>query len=278
VAQGLEDNPANRRWALGDARGRPGRLPLHSRRVDVEHPRGLDEISVDCPVQHEAIPIDECVGCPAYQGLSLGSTGEASWLLCRRATPKISDVLTQVGSYTWKSSHPGPAPADYVTVGTMMTRKVVCVEPDLPVTELTELLLDLGIGGVPVLDDAGQAIGVVTRSDLLRALLTRERAAQDEKAASPAGSVAAAGAQTDDAQRPATVGDIMMPAVFTLPENASVAKAAALMSYEGVHRLVILSDADEVVGILSALDILRWMAQQGGYSVPPYTQTQRHGG
>lgn len=56
--------------------------------------------------------------------------------------------------------------------------------------------------------------------------------------------------------------------VFTLPESASLSKAAALMAFEGVHRLPILSNDGKVVGILSALDVLRWLAKQQGYVVP----------
>ena len=58
----------------------------------------------------------------------------------------------------------------------------------------------------------------------------------------------------------ATVADIMMPIVFALPENATVAKASALMVFEGVHRIPVVSSGGQVVGILSSLDILGWLA------------------
>ena len=40
----------------------------------------------------------------------------------------------------------------------------------------------------------------------------------------------------------------------------SPSQAAALMAKEGVHRIAILSERDQVIGILSSLDIARWLA------------------
>ena len=56
------------------------------------------------------------------------------------------------------------------------------------------------------------------------------------------------------------IADIMMPVVFALPENATVAKASSLMVFEGVHRIPVVSSDGQVVGILSSLDILGWLA------------------
>src|SRR5262249_50102003 len=72
-----------------------------------------------------------------------------------------------------------------------------------------------------------------------------------------------------------TVGDIMVPLAFALPESASIAQAAALMAYEGVHRVPVVSTSREVVGLISSLDVLRWLAQRSGFLVPPTTQQQR---
>lgn len=62
--------------------------------------------------------------------------------------------------------------ADRTPLSEVMTRDVLCVLPDLDLGELTALLLELNIGGAPVVDDAGFPIGVVSRSDLVRSLDT----------------------------------------------------------------------------------------------------------
>ncbi|MBW2213707.1 MAG: CBS domain-containing protein, partial [Deltaproteobacteria bacterium] len=41
-----------------------------------------------------------------------------------------------------------------------------------------------------------------------------------------------------------------------------------LMAYEGIHRLPVVDAAGKVVGLLSSLDILHWLACKTGNAVP----------
>jgi CBS domain-containing protein len=59
----------------------------------------------------------------------------------------------------------------------------------------------------------------------------------------------------------------MTPVVFAVPENAPIEKAAALMAFEGVHRVPVVSSAGQIVGILSSLDIISWLAERTGWLV-----------
>ena len=52
----------------------------------------------------------------------------------------------------------------------IMTREVVTVRPDTPVREIARLLNRGDISGVPVVDEAGAVVGIITESDLFRAL------------------------------------------------------------------------------------------------------------
>ncbi|HEX6765210.1 MAG TPA: CBS domain-containing protein [Polyangiaceae bacterium] len=123
-----------------------------------------------------------------------------------------------------------------------MSSPVTAVRPDAPVSELVHLLLDEHISGVPVVDAVGRAIGVVSKTDVLRAV------AGD----SPYG----------------TAADLMTPMTLAMPEHASIARAAALMAYERVHRVVIIAPDGGVIGLVSPMDILRWLAQNDGFAVP----------
>jgi CBS domain-containing protein len=60
----------------------------------------------------------------------------------------------------------------------------------------------------------------------------------------------------------------MTPLVFSVPETATLAEASALMAYEGVHRLVVVGPDNAIVGIISSMDVLRWVARQSGYLFP----------
>ena len=50
----------------------------------------------------------------------------------------------------------------------VMTRDVRTVGPATPVAEAIRLMLDNKISGLPVLDDAGKLVGIITEGDLLR--------------------------------------------------------------------------------------------------------------
>ena len=59
----------------------------------------------------------------------------------------------------------------HVEVSEIMHRPVVTVAPDEPLAEAARQMLDNRIGGLPVLDGNDQIIGILTETDLLRALV-----------------------------------------------------------------------------------------------------------
>jgi CBS domain-containing protein len=131
--------------------------------------------------------------------------------------------------------------ADTTSVGCIMHRDVVCVTPELALDALMSVLLDHEIGGVPVVDPEGNPLGVVSKTDVVRAC--------------------------HEGERHLTVGDIMMPITFVLPETSSIARAAALMAFERVHRIVVMNEHG-VAGIVSSLDVLGFVARENGYVLP----------
>jgi CBS domain-containing protein len=164
-----------------------------------------------------------------------------------------------------------PKPAD--SLGAIMTRDVVCVPPELDVDALAELFLQRRISGAPVVARDGTAIGIVSKTDVLRQRYENG----DTECAEPAepARIRRGGVEVDLGPgyhvlhaSPTRVVDIMMPVSFSMPEDAPVSRAAALMALEGVHRIPIVAADGSVVGIVSALDVLRWLAIRAGYLVP----------
>ncbi len=72
-----------------------------------------------------------------------------------------------------------------LTVGQVMTRAIVTIGPRRPLGAAARLLLDHRIGALPVVED-GRVVGILTETDLLRALL-------DERVAAAAWAETAAG-------------------------------------------------------------------------------------
>lgn len=57
------------------------------------------------------------------------------------------------------------------TVGGLMSSPAVTIAPRCPVTEAAQTMIGKRVNRLPVVDDAGQLVGIVTRSDLLRAFV-----------------------------------------------------------------------------------------------------------
>ncbi|MEK6606085.1 MAG: CBS domain-containing protein [Myxococcota bacterium] len=184
-------------------------------------------------------------------------------------------VLTPTPPAEWPGHFAiGPStPALHAPVSEAMTREIVCATPDMTIDYLTTLFLERNISGAPVVDDSDRPIGVVSKTDILRRqhvegdapsrpAPTRVRTWQGYEYELDPKSRTTPGLRT-------TVGEIMLPMVFSLPATAPISRAAALMAFEGIHRLPIVAEDGSLVGLLSSLDVLRWLARHDGYLAPP---------
>lgn len=138
--------------------------------------------------------------------------------------------------------------ADIVPACRIMTRDVICAREDLDLDALMELMVRHRLGCVPIVDERGHPVGMVTKLDLLEQLV----AARDPEPA-PLATVAS---------------QVMMPLAVSLDEQASVAHAAAVMSLEHIHHVLIVADSGCLLGVVSTLDIVRWLATNDGMTGP----------
>jgi CBS domain-containing protein len=128
-----------------------------------------------------------------------------------------------------------------------------------PVRELLALFVDKGISAAPVVDEQGRPIGFVSKTDVVRQL---HRPTPGERPESTT--------QVQpwwDAERLAqlTVGAIMTPAVYSFTPESTVADATAVMAFERMHHVPVMDASGMLVGMVSALDILDWLARNAGY-------------
>jgi CBS domain-containing protein len=133
----------------------------------------------------------------------------------------------------------------------LMTTPVVTVGPATPFKEIVARLTQHKVSAVPVVDDAGLVLGVISEADLLLKeehpdpdadlplLWTRRRRAEHDKAA-------------------ATVArDLMTVAVVSIPPEATVAEAARRLHAARVKRLPVVDQRGRLVGIISRADLLK---------------------
>ena len=143
-------------------------------------------------------------------------------------------------------------------IGSLMSRDFVCVREDISADALRAILLERGIGAAPVVDAEGMPVGIVTKTDFVRGLAELDGDLVEPSPRLPSGF------HMEPLPR-ATARDLMMPFVFALPVDTSVAQAAAFMSARGVHHVLVNDNRGALVGIFSTIDLARWLAAETGY-------------
>jgi CBS-domain-containing membrane protein len=252
-----------------DDKDRERRLRVVFRRVQHEEIGAERTLGVFCARQARAIDLRECRHCEHSQGLCINPTDGDTFLRCAGGETEIARALD-----TSPESSPD-APARVTQLRDIMTAPARCVTPELSVSALTAVFLATGMNAAPVVDARGIAIGIVSKTDLLNEYFEREADKAALVATLPDSNTLVLGPGfSPERAAKSTVRDVMAHAVFSLPGEASISRAAALMAYEGVHRIVVTGRDSVAEGVLSSLDILRWLARRDGYVLPDLTRIQ----
>ena len=148
----------------------------------------------------------------------------------------------------------------------IMTTDVCALMPDTSVLEAAQLFVDRRIGGAPVLDDAGQVVGVVSEGDLMRrAELGTERVWSGWREFLAGKDMVAHEFVRSHAFK---VGDIMSAPVWTAHEDMPLGEIAALFEKHRIRRLPVVRDG-KMVGIVSRADLVRALLRTWSTAHPP---------
>ena len=136
----------------------------------------------------------------------------------------------------------------------IMTSSVVTVTPDTPFPELVARLLKYGISGLPVIDDSGQLVGIVTEADLV----SKEAYGGRRRRALELLADLVAGGETRWATKGKgrTAAQVMTTKVVTARPGDDVRAAARRLLEHRLKRLPVV-DHGKLVGIVSRTDLLR---------------------
>ncbi|MEO3867644.1 CBS domain-containing protein [Nonomuraea sp. B12E4] len=142
-----------------------------------------------------------------------------------------------------------------MTVADVMTTKVVTVTAATPFKDIAEALISGGISAVPVIDDGGHVLGMVSEADLLRKEEFREEFYREgyrpplrARLRHPKGRQKAEGD---------TAAELMTSPAVTISSGASAVSAARLMDAHDVKRLAVVDDNGRLVGIVSRRDLVK---------------------
>ena len=127
----------------------------------------------------------------------------------------------------------------------IMTRSVLSVLPSVPVGKAAAMLAKRGFTALPVVNEAGELIGVVTEADLIGNRF-------------PVGEPAVEAAATNG---PATtVGEVMSSPVVGVSHDTDVSVVAREM-LTGKRRSLPIVDGTVLVGVITRRDIVRVLAR-----------------
>ena len=152
------------------------------------------------------------------------------------------------------------------TVGDIMTRDPITANRATPLIEVIKILAEKRISGLPVVDEAGKLVGIISETDLmwretgatippyfmfLDSVIYLENPAQYEREVHKALGETVGEAMTSDH-------------LVTIAADQPLRNAAQLMHDRKVRRLPVVDASDRVIGILTRGDIIRSMAADQG--------------
>jgi CBS domain-containing protein len=137
------------------------------------------------------------------------------------------------------------------TVADVMTARVHVASPLAPFKLLVRLIEENRVSAIPIVDQTGLPVGIVSESDLLlkerrlelessRDLLHRNR--RRDQMSKAEGTVAS---------------DLMTSPAITVPSDTSLGEAAHVMHERNVRRLIVVDDRGRIAGIVSRSDLLQ---------------------
>ena len=115
----------------------------------------------------------------------------------------------------------------------LMTKDVSCCNPGTNAAAAAEMMWSRDCGVLPVLEDSGRVVGMVTDRDLCVALGTQDRNAS---------------------QLP--VGEIMHREPSVCAPDDDVRRALKVMAQQRIHRLPVVDKSGTLKGILSMNDVI----------------------
>lgn len=142
----------------------------------------------------------------------------------------------------------------HLTVRDVMTPHAFTVRPDQTLGEVARLMVERDVRAMPVVDEAGGLMGLVTHKELLRYLVPEfvQRAKSGEFKAPTRAQLLRGGADP----KQIAVRDVMARSVLCLSEDQTLSDVASLMNSKEADRFPVVREG-VVVGFLTRADLIR---------------------
>lgn len=139
----------------------------------------------------------------------------------------------------------------------VMVKDVVTVHPETSVVDAIELLIKHDISALPVVDEAGNLVGLISEADLIR----RQELGTEKQHPWWLEAVTGAAQLAEDFAKAhgQKVGEMMTTAVVSVAEETPVADIAALLERKRIKRVPVTRDG-KVVGVVSRANLIQALA------------------
>jgi CBS domain-containing protein len=139
----------------------------------------------------------------------------------------------------------------------IMTRQVITVATGASIVEAANTMLQNHISGLPVVDETGKLVGIISQGDFIR----RAEIGTQRKRGSWLKLLLGSGRVASDfvRERGRKVGEIMTLDPCTVTEDATLEDVVSLMEQNNVKRLPVMR-GDQLVGIVTRSNLLRAVA------------------
>ena len=117
-------------------------------------------------------------------------------------------------------------------VTSVMTANPACCTAETPLRDVARMMIDNDCGEIPVVDDRGVPVGVVTDRDITIRIVAEGRDTMN-----------------------ATAQDCMSAPAKTVREDSTIKDATALMESAKIRRVPVVGDGGKLTGIVSLADI-----------------------
>lgn len=128
-----------------------------------------------------------------------------------------------------------------MTVLDVMTRAPACAGPEMPLQEAARMMVDNNCGCIPVIDEHGVLIGVITDRDIVcRSVALGQNPLE------------------------MSVKSAMTAECITVHQDASIEHVANVLEHNQIRRAVVVDDNKRVVGMVAQADLARRSEILGG--------------
>jgi CBS domain-containing protein len=144
----------------------------------------------------------------------------------------------------------------HLAVRDLMTPHVLSARPEQSLGDVARMMMDKDVRALPVVDDNGSLVGMVTHRELLKYLIPGylQRSKSGKFRALPANLTSGHPGSSDPRALP--VKDVMSRAVLCVSEDQTLTDVANLMSNKDVDRFPVVREG-VVVGFLTRADLIR---------------------